>query len=298
MIQYINEDIEVLKSARIHQHKDIVVVYKKPTALTALKKINDLTGLHTVKERIHELQKFNAINQLKKKKGIATPNVTMHLVFTGNPGTGKTTVARILGEVYHSIGLLDSGQTIMVNALDLLAKYVGQTAPKVEETFNHALGGVLFIDEAYALKQTSGGYGEEAIAKLIQLMEENRNDVMVIMAGYEKEMMDFLQMNPGLRERFTEIIHFEDYNKEELKTIYIQMLKEQNYGLTEGALLKLDVIIEKLLNHGKFKSNARSIRNMVDKTFINQSVRLHDAVIFPKDAFLTITAEDIPSSFD
>jgi SpoVK/Ycf46/Vps4 family AAA+-type ATPase len=104
--------------------------------------------LHTVKERIHELQKFNAINQLKKKKGIATPNVTMHLVFTGNPGTGKTTVARILGEVYHSIGLLDSGQTIMVNALDLLAKYVGQTAPKVEETFNHALGGVLFIDEA------------------------------------------------------------------------------------------------------------------------------------------------------
>jgi hypothetical protein len=131
-----------------HTANFIVVVGKNPTALTALKKIDDLTGLHTVKERIHELQKFNAINQLKKKKGIATPNVTMHLVFTGNPGTGKTTVARILGEVYHSIGLLDSGQTIMVNALDLLAKYVGQTAPKVEETFNHALGGVLFIDEA------------------------------------------------------------------------------------------------------------------------------------------------------
>jgi len=182
--------------------------------------------LHTVKQRIHELQKLNVINQHKKKRDIATPNVTMHLVFTGNPGIGKTTVAKILGEIYHNIGSLDSGQTIMVNAMDLLAEYVGQTAPKVEETFNHALGGVLFIDEAYALKQTRGGFGEEAIAKLIQLMEENRNDVMVIMAGYEKKMMDLLQMNAGLKERFTEIIHFDDYNEEELKTIFIKMLTE------------------------------------------------------------------------
>ncbi len=217
------------------------------------------------------------------------------MIFIGNPGTGKTTVAKLMGDVYEENGLLPTGHTIIVNALDLEAKYVGQTAIKVEEVFSLARGGVLFIDEAYALHKNYGGYGKEAINKLIQLMEEYRFDVMVIMAGYESDMDNLINMNPGLKERFSEFIYFDDFNSEELFNIYTGMIQVNNHKLTNGAKLKLEILIKKLKDSGKLNANARSIRNLVDRTFINQHSRLHDNVIFTDEDMLSIIDADIPT---
>ncbi len=184
--------------------------------------LKSLIGLDAVKATVQELANIAQVYKLRAEKGMQRPPLTRHLVFTGNPGTGKTTVARILGEIYSQFGVLSKGHFVEVDRADLVAEYLGQTAPKTTKAVQSALGGILFIDEAYSLvpEGRSDVYGQEAINTLLKMMEDHREDLVVIVAGYQDEMARFIASNPGLKSRFGRKIHFEDYSASELVEIF------------------------------------------------------------------------------
>lgn len=260
------------------------------------RQLKELIGLKNIKKEIEALTALAKIRKQKKDKGIpVTPN-TLHMIFSGNPGTGKTTVARLIGAIYKDIGLLENGQIIEVGREDIVAEYIGHTAKNVKELFKRANGGVLFIDEAYSLNYSDSerDFGKEAINTLVKLMEVQREELVIILAGYKKEMKDFLSSNPGLESRFSWYIDFEDYSLKELFEIYNKMLNDIDHILTDGAKFKLEIILEELKNENKLEGNARSIRNIFERTFLNQSKRL-SKVNNPSELQLrTIVPEDIP----
>lgn len=209
----------------------------KDTLEEILEELNSLTGLQAVKKDVTALAHMQEIQRIRKERGLAQIPLSNHLVFSGNPGTGKTTVARLLAKIYYRIGILSKDSVEEVDRADLVAGYIGQTAIKTQDVIQKAMGGILFIDEAYTLSppDSSKDFGQEAIDTLLKAMEDNRDNLIVIVAGYPDLMEQFIQSNPGLRSRFNKYIYFEDYTAEELLLIYQGMCKKSGYSLTEDA---------------------------------------------------------------
>jgi hypothetical protein len=268
---------------------------KGPTLDELLAKLDKLVGLESVKTEIRTLVNVARVRELRRKEGLKVPPAGYHMVFVGPPGTGKTTIARLLGAIFHALGLLSKGHLTEVDRAELVAGYVGQTAIKTDKVVQEARGGVLFIDEAYSLAPDNSDqdFGREAIETLLKLMEDHREDLVVIVAGYRDRMETFLESNPGLRSRFTRFIDFPDYSPEELALIFTRLTEEEGYALGEGALDAVKTILNREYATRKQNfGNARLVRNLFERSLTSQANRLVGGT--PTRAELcTIVAADI-----
>lgn len=263
-----------------------------------LQQLNGLIGMQKVKDEVNSLINLLKYNQMREASGSDPINTSMHLVFTGNPGTGKTTVARLLSKIYKQIGVLESGQLVEVDRGGLVAGYVGQTAERTNEKINEAMGGILFIDEAYTLAKGGTDFGQEAIDTLLKAMEDNRDKFMVIVAGYPEPMERFLESNPGLRSRFHRTITFEDYNEQELFEIFESICRKNAMTISTDAKEKLRDYLSYLVNHKADNfANGREMRNLFETTLSNKANRLaeiEDDHISKCDLY-EINAEEFPA---
>ena len=261
-----------------------------------LAELNHLVGLKNVKHDVTSLINLLRIRMEREVRGLRSMPVSLHLVFSGNPGTGKTTVARLLAQIYHELGVLSKGQLVEVDRSGLVAGYVGQTAIKTQEKIEEARGGILFIDEAYALAKKEGSdFGHEAIDTLLKAMEENREDMIVIVAGYPDLMEKFLDSNPGLRSRFNKFIHFEDYTPEEMFKIFENMCEDTGYTISEGAAARARDYFEACCaKKGKNFANGRDVRNYFEQTVVNQSNRLAVNLDISDEELVRIEEDDLP----
>jgi probable Rubsico expression protein CbbX len=265
-----------------------------------LKQLDDeLIGLAPVKQRIREIAALLLVDRVRSRFGLASQAPTLHMSFTGNPGTGKTTVAMRMAEILHKLGYVRRGHLIAVTRDDLVGQYIGHTAPKTKEVLKKAMGGVLFIDEAYYLyrQENERDYGQEAIEILLQVMENNRDDLVVILAGYADKMDRFFRSNPGFRSRVAHHIDFPDYTDADLIAIGERMLASLNYRLSESAREALAEYIPLRRDQPLF-ANARSLRNALDRARLRQANRLfaeRDQEL-TLEAITTIDAEDIRRS--
>jgi probable Rubsico expression protein CbbX len=260
---------------------------------------DELIGLQPVKQRIREIAALLLVERVRSKFGLASQAPTLHMSFTGNPGTGKTTVAVRMAEILHKLGYVRRGHLIAVTRDDLVGQYIGHTAPKTKEVLKKAMGGVLFIDEAYYLyrQENERDYGQEAIEILLQVMENNRDDLVVILAGYADKMDRFFRSNPGFRSRVAHHIDFPDYTDADLIAIGEKMLASLNYRLSESAREALSEYIP-LRRAQPLFANARSLRNALDRARLRQANRLfaeRDREL-TLEAITTIDAEDIRPS--
>lgn len=255
-----------------------------------LAELDDLTGLAGVKAEIHRQTAILRVDALRTKAGLKSPTITRHLVFTGNPGTGKTTVARLVGGIYKAIGLLSKGQLVEVDRSELVAGYLGQTAIKTSEVAAKAYGGVLFIDEAYSLNGDQ--YGEEAVNTLVKEMEDHRDDLVVIVAGYPEPMSDFIDNNPGLASRFRTTIDFEDYTDDELRSIFASMAAKSDYDLGEGCLDEFDRLLALQVRDETF-GNGRYVRNILEAAIGRHAWRLREVTEPTLEQLRSLQAVDL-----
>ena len=260
-----------------------------------LAELDALIGLAAVKAEVRLVVNLLQIQRLRRTRNLPVVEGSRHLVFTGNPGTGKTTVARLLAELYWELEVIDQGQLVETDRSGLVAGYVGQTAIKVSEVFTSALGGVLLIDEAYALAQGGDSdFGHEAIATLVKLIEDHRDDVVVIAAGYPEEMEEFVDSNPGLRSRFPKTIYFADYTDDELVLIFESLCAKSRYQCDEGARSKLQAFF-RVQERGRGFGNGRLARNLFEDAVARQASRLVQLENPTDQQLLTLTVDDIPS---
>ena len=256
--------------------------------------LEKLIGLTTIKDDVKELTAFVKVQKARKDQGLKSVPVSLHLVFTGNPGTGKTTVARIIANIYKQIGVLSKGQLVEVDRSGLVAGYVGQTAIKTTEQINKAKGGVLFIDEAYSLAQKDDAFGQEAIDTILKAMEDNRDDFVVIVAGYTEPMKKFINSNPGLKSRFNKYIEFPDYSIDELEQIFYMNCNKYDYKVEENVKHQVRALItaRKIENIDNF-ANAREVRNLFEEIITNQARRISGMENPTGEDMMTITLEDL-----
>lgn len=261
---------------------------------SALEELDGLIGLQTVKNEVNNLINFVRMSKMRKEKGMKSLPLSLHMVFTGNPGTGKTTVARLLGRIYKDIGLLSKGHLVEVDRAGLVSGYVGQTALKTKEVIDSALGGILFIDEAYTLAKGDNDFGQEAIDTILKAMEDHRNDLIVIVAGYPELMEKFVTSNPGLKSRFSKILRFPDYSADELEAVFYEFCKKYEYVLSPEAdvFLKnymVTLVEEKSTNF----ANARDVRNFFEQAIRNQASRVIGMESPSDDELKIITVSDL-----
>ena len=259
--------------------------------------LEKLIGLKTVKEEVRKLVAVQQANLIRVQQGLPPVNQGLHLVFTGSPGTGKTTVARIMADIYKSIGMINTGQLIEVSRQDLVAGYVGQTALKVRDAIERADGGILFIDEAYSLISDSGsGFGDEAISTLVKEMEDRRSSLAVIAAGYSEEMKMFIESNPGLKSRFKTVIHFPDYSPSELKQIFHKMLADHQLAISKELDDNLEQLFSKPMKSGD-AGNARYVRNLFEDAFANMAKRAAEDGNLQVSEIERIELVDVPANY-
>ncbi len=261
-----------------------------------LKELDALIGLQSVKEEVKTLANFVKIQKLRESKGMASSSISYHCVFTGNPGTGKTTVARIIAEIYKSLGILKKGHLVETDRSGLVGEYIGHTAVKTNAIIDSALDGVLFIDEAYALAPQEKGrdFGQEAISTLLKRMEDDRERLAVIIAGYSKEMKEFIKSNSGLKSRFMRYIDFPDYSPSELLEIFRSMANSGGYKATQQAEIELEKALEEKTNSGdRDFGNGRYVRNVFEEAIKAQANRLAAMQNITDEELTTIVEQDI-----
>ena len=276
--------------------EDLQNINKQEKLNNLLRELDKLVGLEKIKEIIKEYLAFVKVQKLREQYNLKTEQVVMHMIFKGNPGTGKTTVARIIGKIFKEIGFLLNGDLIEAERSDLVGEYIGHTAQKTKKVIDNALGGVLFIDEAYALAR--GGekdFGKEAIDTMVKAMEDYKDKIIIILAGYRNEMNSFLECNPGLRSRFAIQLDFPDYSIEQLVKIAEIMYQEREYVLdSESKHYIYRVITKKRNKEGLNNGNARMIRNLVERSIRHQAKRLINNGKINRDNLLYIKKADLP----
>ena len=263
-----------------------------------LEELDGYIGLGTVKEEVRSLVNLAKYNEARRKNDLPVSDLSLHMVFSGNPGTGKTTIARFMARVYHSLGILSKGQLNEVDRSRLVAGYVGQTAIKTTKELEKALGGVLFIDEAYMLNGAGeNDFGQEAIDTVLKFMEDHRDDLVVIVAGYVDLMDEFVHSNPGLESRFNRFIHFPDYTADELMGIFDMRMKKGNYQLTDEARAALEKYLgERSAADPIAFGNGRGVRNTFEDMLKNQANRVAGLEEPTKDDLSTLTRDDLPEA--
>lgn len=292
--QFITPVTELVGIGRVRKNSPVPLESEKERVAKILDELESYIGLVTVKRLIRELQAYVEIQKRRVREKLIAEPLVLHMIFRGNPGTGKTTVARIVGRLLKEMGVLQKGHVIECERADLVGEYIGHTAQKTREQLKKALGGVLFIDEAYSLAR--GGekdFGKEAIDALVKSMEDNKDNLVLILAGYSDEMEWFLQTNPGLRSRFPIHIDFPDYTLDELIAIGNSMFKSRQYELTLGGSEALRIHLRSLLNTHPYAGNARLVRNLVEKTVRKQAVRLYKKPSSSREELIQILPADI-----
>lgn len=259
-----------------------------------LSELDGYIGLEVIKEEVRSLINMVKVYKLRREHDLPTAELSLHMVFSGNPGTGKTMMARLMSRIYHSLGILSKGQLVEVDRSGLVAGYVGQTAIKTKKVIDKAMGGVLFIDEAYALNgKSENDFGQEAIDTILKAMEDHRDDLVVIVAGYTELMEDFVHSNPGLESRFNRFMFFPDYSVEEMMGIFDMRCKGSCYTLTEDARpLVRDYIAEESADQESF-GNGRGVRNLFENIVVAQNNRLAKLESVTREQLMELTADDV-----
>lgn len=293
------KDAEMMKNSKNEEKEESKEEIAPPEKIEdLLKELHSYIGLENIKVEVESLVNMVKVHGLRKEHGLPTVDMSLHMVFSGNPGTGKTMIARLMARIYKSLGILSKGQLVEVDRSGLVAGYVGQTAGKTQAAVEKALGGVLFIDEAYALtyKKEGNDFGQEAVDTLLKMMEDNRDDLVVIVAGYDGLMDEFIRSNPGLESRFNRYLHFDDYTIDEMLQIFDMRVNGGGYTLNDDARDEVKAFIEKENDDPISFGNARGVRNLFEQVLVQQANRLAKETEITRESLMEISCQDILSA--